>query len=107
MIGHVRTARYTGLNISSYLSHLKKHTHSLSLYGDYNVASCIPTRSTFGEYITFQGEKSMKKKFLTQLLCDNCDAIIDNRIIYHVKIIIKSCKIVYNLSVLIKTKVVF
>lgn len=42
------------------LSQLKKHT--LSFYGDYNVASCLPTRSTFGEYITFQGEKSRKKK---------------------------------------------
>lgn len=58
MIGHVTTARCTGLNLS--LSQLKKHT--LSFYGDYNVASCLPTRSTFGEYITFQGEKSRKKK---------------------------------------------
>lgn len=55
MIGHVRTARCTGLNLSLSLSQLKKHT--LSFFGDYNVASCLPTSSTFGEYITFQGEK--------------------------------------------------
>ena len=43
------------------LSPEKTHTLSLSFYGDYNVASCIPTRSTFGEYNTFLGEKSKKK----------------------------------------------
>lgn len=66
MIGHVRTARCTGLNLSLSLSQLKKHT--LSFYGDYNVASCLPTRSTFGEYITFQGEKSRKKKKKVQVV---------------------------------------
>lgn len=54
-------------SLSVSLSQLKKHT--LSFYGDYNVASCLPTRSTFGEYITFQGEKSRKKKRKRKACC--------------------------------------